>query len=104
MKRSNFNANKGITSLFLLSFLVISNASCAQNRPEGKQERPTFAKMLTEMDANKDGKLSKNEVKGRLQKDFDTIDSNKDGFITESEFANAPERKRPGKPRNKEQG
>lgn len=99
MKRSNLNANKGITTLFILTFLVISNSSCAQNRPEGEQERPSYAKILEEMDANKDGKLAKDEVKGRLLKDFDTLDTDKDGFISEAEFENASKRKRPGKPR-----
>lgn len=59
-----------------------------------KGERPQFADLLTKMDANKDGKLAKAEVKGRLQKDFDKADTNGDGFITEDEFKNMAPPKR----------
>jgi len=38
------------------------------------------------MDANKDGKLSKNEVKGPIAEDFSKIDANQDGFITREEL------------------
>ncbi|AWV97524.1 EF-hand domain-containing protein [Arcticibacterium luteifluviistationis] len=58
------------------------------NRPQGGP--PTYAQLLTEMDANKDGKLSKAEIKGPLQNDFSKVDSNSDGFISKSEFENAP--------------
>ena len=66
---------------------------------QGKQkkgERPTFAKILTEMDQNNDGKLSKTEVKGPLKNDFAKIDTNSDGFINEAEFKNAPKPQRGG--------
>ena len=60
-------------------------------RPQGqKGERPTFAKLLKEMDENNDGKLSKTEVKGPLQKNFTKIDENNDGFISADEFKNSP--------------
>ena len=38
------------------------------------------------MDTNKDKKLSKSEVKGRLKENFDQRDTNSDGFITEEEM------------------
>lgn len=72
----------------------VSNAPKTEKRGQkgGKQEkgeRPTFSKLLTEMDKNKDGKLSKDEVQGPLKNDFSKIDKNSDGFITEDEFKNA---------------
>ncbi|MBU2938519.1 DUF1566 domain-containing protein [Lacinutrix sp. C3R15] len=60
-----------------------------EQRPEGG-ERPSIADMLTEMDSDKDGKLSESEVKGPLKNDFSKIDANTDGFITETELNNAP--------------
>ena len=38
------------------------------------------------MDTNKDGKISKSEVKGKLKDNFDRRDTNKDGYITEDEL------------------
>ena len=74
------------------------------NNQQGKQgrggERPTYAKLLAEMDQNKDGKLSKDEVKGRLKNDFTKVDTNSDGFISEAEFKNAPKPERKGPRQN----
>ena len=38
------------------------------------------------MDANKDGKISIIEAKGPLKQDFTQIDSNKDGFLSKEEL------------------
>lgn len=66
-------------------------------RQRGRERgAPNFAQLLAEMDANKDGKLAKTEVKGPLQREFSKVDSDGDGFITKSEFADAP--KPQGKP------
>ncbi|WP_147676862.1 MBL fold metallo-hydrolase [Algibacter pacificus] len=51
------------------------------------QQAPNFKKMLSRMDTNKDGKISKTEAKGRLKENFDKRDGNKDGFIAETEFS-----------------
>ncbi|TRX49022.1 EF-hand domain-containing protein [Fulvivirga sp. M361] len=71
--------------------------SGGQQRSGGQGGAPNFSQLLSQMDANKDGKLSKSEVKGRLVNDFSRIDSNSDGFITDSEMENAP---RPQRGRN----
>ena len=64
-----------------------------RRRPEGM--RPMgFEALLKAMDGNKDNKLSKNEVKGPLGRDFDKIDANKDGFITQEELENNRPKKR----------
>ena len=47
---------------------------------------PSFTKMLSRMDANNDGKLSKDEAKGKLKTNFDKRDKNKDGYIITDEF------------------
>jgi len=94
---------KRILTIGLLASLIFIMLGCAaQNnqalnnqRPEGQQAGPpSFSQLLAEMDANKDGKLSKAEVKGPLASDFSKIDADDDGFITESELANAPTPKR----------
>lgn len=46
----------------------------------------SFATLLGRMDSNKDGKISKSEVKGKLKENFDQRDTNKDGYITEDEL------------------
>src|SRR6267154_2215962 len=38
------------------------------------------------MDANKDGKISRDEAKARIAENFDRIDRNKDGFIDRDEL------------------
>lgn len=58
------------------------------NQPRG--ERPQFADLLSQMDSNKDGKLSQAEVNGPLKNDFAKIDKDEDGFISEEEFKSAP--------------
>ncbi len=65
----------------------------SQNRQERKKP-PTFEEMIEEMDANEDGKLSEDEIKGRLKKDFAKIDTDEDGFITAEEFEKAPKPER----------
>lgn len=77
------------TMLFFLNSVL----GQSQNRQERK-ELPTFEELIEEMDSNEDGKLSKDEIKGRLKKDFDRIDTDEDGFITEKEFEKAPKPKR----------
>lgn len=56
----------------------------AGQRPQGGP--PTFAKLLKDLDANEDGKLSQEEARGPLKDDFAKIDTNEDGYINETEF------------------
>ncbi|CAN7406130.1 hypothetical protein LJR143_002342 [Pseudoxanthomonas sp. LjRoot143] len=44
---------------------------------------------FTALDANKDGRLSRDEVKdkGRFAARFDALDTNKDGFLSKDELA-----------------
>ena len=45
--------------------------------------------IFEELDVNKDGKISKDEARGRLKENFDKIDTNKDGFIDRQELLKA---------------
>jgi Ca2+-binding EF-hand superfamily protein len=60
------------------------------------------APMFKRLDANGDGKVSKNEAKGPLADYFDRLDADKDGFLSESEVQSGREKMarkgpRPGK-------
>ena len=60
-----------------------------QQKPSANSNQktpPSFENMLKKMDDNKDGKISKSEVKGKLKENFDRRDVNKDGYITENEM------------------
>jgi len=87
----------GVTALFTIVLMAAGQTSFAQDKPQ--KERPTFEKLLGDMDANEDGKLSQDEVKGRLKENFDKVDADSDGFVTKEEFDNAPkpERTRPAR-------
>lgn len=86
-----------------LSFLLLmgacnSSKNTKETSDQAPQERqqsrkqggpPDAAQAIAQMDANADGKLSINEVKGRLKDDFPKIDSNGDGFLTKAELESA---------------
>jgi Ca2+-binding EF-hand superfamily protein len=91
MKSNRFKA----AVLIFGSVLFFSNTAFGQS--QDRQERrkpPTFEELIEQMDANEDGKLSKEEIKGRLKKDFAKVDTDEDGFITAEEFENAPKPER----------
>ncbi|MBX9737343.1 MAG: redoxin family protein [Phycisphaerales bacterium] len=47
----------------------------------------SFESLLTQFDANKDGKIEKKEVPENLHRQFDRLDRNKDGVLTKDDFA-----------------
>lgn len=78
--------------------MLIAGAGISYAQPPQGQEGqkpPTIEELFKQMDANKDSKLSKSEVKGPLKDDFAKIDLNKDGFITKEELKKAPRPERP---------
>tara|TARA_R110002050_G_scaffold56512_4_gene127232 strand:- start:53762 stop:54037 length:276 start_codon:yes stop_codon:yes gene_type:complete len=82
----------GMLGVFLLLF------SSGNAQEKGKNQKPpSFKELLEQMDKNEDGKLSKEEVKGPIQNDFEKIDTDEDGFITEEELKKAPKPKRPAR-------
>ncbi|MFT5892982.1 MAG: Ca2+-binding EF-hand superfamily protein [Dokdonia sp.] len=97
MKRKSFKT--GLFTVALVCFVI--GFSNAQSKGERPQKPPTYAKLLEKMDANEDGKLSQEEVKGPLKKKFTDVDTNEDGFISEEEFKNMPKPKRRKRPSNK---
>jgi len=98
------NTVKTIVLIAITSMTVACSAQSSEarnNQTPQKGGPPTFSQLLAEMDANKDGKLAKSEVKGRLANDFAKIDTDNDGLISESEHQAAPRPKRRGKDNNK---
>lgn len=86
----------GIISVIAICFCAF--LSNAQEEGRERKKPPTFKELIEKMDANEDGKLAKDEIKGKLKEHFDTVDT--DGFITEKEFENMPKPekgKRPSK-------
>lgn len=75
----------------------------AGERTNGLEQRPNSATFMEQMDSDKDGKLSKKEVKGPLKELFSTVDANNDGYITQEELENNRKENRQGPPneRNK---
>jgi len=77
----------------IFTVILFSGSVALFAQPKGKQEGqkpPTPEVLIKEMDTNKDGKLSKSEIKGPLKNDFDRVDLNKDGFLSLEELKKAP--------------
>ncbi|MFS4492179.1 EF-hand domain-containing protein [Maribacter sp. 2308TA10-17] len=91
MKNNTF---KTVVLVFGFALLFFNSSfGQSQNRQE-RRKPPTFEEMIEQMDANEDGKLSKEELKGPLKDNFDKVDLDEDGFITAEEFEKAPRPKR----------
>jgi hypothetical protein len=77
-----------------LSFVALNFAvsSYTNKKPKTAKVNPQVERLFTQMDVNKGGELSKNEVKGPLLDDFLRIDANSNGFLTEEEVAAAAPR------------
>lgn len=46
-------------------------------------------RIFKDLDTDQDGKISKDEAKGRIKEHFDRLDADKDGFITKDELRKA---------------
>jgi len=96
MKKNSFKT--GLLTIALVCFGIgFSNAQSDEERPK---KPPTYAQLLEKMDANEEGQLSKEEVKGRLKEKFTEVDTDEDGFISEEEFKKMPKPKRRKRPSN----
>lgn len=92
MKRNTLKL--GIAFGILTLFTINSSFGQEHGKKGMHKERPSIEKIMTDLDANKDGKLSVKEVKGPLKDDFKKVDANKDGFITKEELEKMPKPKR----------
>src|SRR5262249_29538598 len=64
-------------------------------RPGGGQFNVDPKEAFARLDANKDGKLSKDELPQRMQDNFARVDANGDGFVSPEEFGRAAQMQRP---------
>jgi len=78
-----------LTSCGSTNNVSTANETKSNNKREGR-EKPDAVSIMKQMDANGDGKLSLEEVKGPLKKDFTKVDSNEDGYLSLEELENAP--------------
>lgn len=88
--------NKSVKLVLSIATVLILGVftSQAQEDRQERKERPTAEELIKKMDKDEDGKLSKKEVKGPLEKDFDKIDTDEDGFLTKEELEKAPKPER----------
>ena len=95
----NYMKKFGITTaVILLISLINADALSAQDSKKEGNGRddgpPSIENLFKKMDTDKDGKLSKAEVKGPLKEDFDKVDANEDGYLSKEEIEKAPKPKR----------
>jgi len=57
------------------------------------------AAILKALDTDKDGKISRTEARGQVQRHFDVLDTNKDGYVDRNELWQAAAAKPPALPR-----
>ncbi len=86
---------KTMLNVFAVAMIMVSIASCSSKKNTETTEKtkgghPSVEELFAQMDSNKDGKLSKAEVKGPLADNFSKIDTNSDGFISKEELTKAP--------------
>ena len=98
----NYMKKFGIAAVAILLFSFINaDALSAQDRKKdgnGPDDGPpSIENLFKQLDADKDGKLSKAEVKGPLKEDFDKVDANEDGYLSKEEIEKAPRPKRKNK-------
>src|SRR5260221_3752606 len=58
----------------------------------GKTADEIVETLLKQMDTDKDGKISRDEAKGKLAASFEKIDTNKDGYLDRKEMRAMAER------------
>ncbi len=92
MKRKNL---KNVLVAGILALLFGCHGKAQQRQGGDRRQGPPSPKeLIAQMDADEDGKLSKEEVKGPLRNDFDKVDLNEDGFLSLEELQKAPKPKR----------
>ena len=74
-----------ITSL-VIAFAACKSSEKTTSTASNKNNPQDGSHMFQQMDANKDGKISQREAKGKLKENFKMRDKNNDGFITKNEM------------------
>jgi Ca2+-binding EF-hand superfamily protein len=64
-------------------------------REQMQEER--VSNIMKELDTNGDGKISREEARGPIRRNFDHIDTNKDGFIDRDELMRAASERSPAR-------
>ena len=83
-------------SLSLIALVTLFSCKAADEEDTiMNHEKPNLEELFSRFDANKDSKLSLEEVEGPLKKDFERMDANKDGYLTKDELSKKPEGNRP---------
>ncbi|MFB9053660.1 EF-hand domain-containing protein [Formosa undariae] len=86
-----------IKTVLGIAFVSICSVQSMSAQDKGDRKEPPIAEeLIQKMDANEDGKLSEDEIKGPLKEHFSDIDTDEDGFLTLKELKEAPKPK--GKP------
>jgi hypothetical protein len=88
----------GACGACLAASALAQPAGRRQSAPGGPPGGAGFAERLKAMDADSDGKISKQEASGRLAQMFSRFDTNADGAIDESEVKAMRERFAAGGP------
>jgi len=99
--------NRLWTAAFLVGLSTSPTWAADTERSKKPAEDPEVERevsdLLQRFDTNKDGKISKDEAKGKLAENFDRFDRNKDGFLDKDELRRVAafmiaQRGRPGGP------
>ena len=64
---------------------VLSKAEFMAAAPQASSATPNGAAIVTQLDKNKDGKVTADEYRGPVLTRFDAIDTNHDGVISAAE-------------------
>ena len=67
------------------------------DRPQKDGKKPSATELMTKLDIDGNGMLSKAEAKGHLLEQFSTVDTNNDGSLSLDEVKNAPKPSRQGR-------
>lgn len=73
---------------YLLSTAAVALAMATTGMPAAAQQQADCSNTFKAVDANNDGKVSKQEANAAVTNEFNTIDSDGDGSISQSEWQN----------------
>lgn len=95
----NYMNKLGIVTagIMLISLINADGLTAQERKKDGNGPNdgpPSIENLFKQLDTDKDGKLSKAEVKGPLKEDFDKVDANEDGYLSKEEIEKAPKPKR----------